>query len=93
MSSRGGVSRTEASVKAACGVADELVCTVSGGLKGAGGLASGCLVAGVVPSHGEFLLFWREWYQSRSRFLFRWIALANLSIERRVLVLRRFRSL
>ena len=44
----------------ACQVSDGLVLTVGGGLEGAGGLASGCCVAGDMPSHGEFLHFCRE---------------------------------
>ena len=39
---------------------------------------------GVVPGQGEVLIFWRECSQSRSLFLFRWIAPVNLSTDRMV---------
>ena len=53
------MSSSDASATTACGVLDELVRTVSGGLKGAGGLASGCGVAGIVPSHRNSCLLAR----------------------------------
>ena len=80
VSRRGSVSRSGASFRTACGVSGVLVCTIGEGLEGAGALVSCCDVTGIVPIHGEFLHFWREWYQSRSRFLFRCIASASLSV-------------